>query len=46
MESKTATDDDDVFHFIAYLPHNGRIYELDGIQSAPIDHGVDEGCVA
>ena len=24
----------------AYVPFNGRLYELDGLNSAPVDHGV------
>ncbi|KAH6863804.1 ubiquitin carboxyl-terminal hydrolase 2 [Alternaria alternata] len=37
---RTATEDDDVFHFIAYTSINGKLYELDGLQPAPILHGA------
>ena len=37
-------DKDDAFHFVGYVPHNGKVYELDGLQSGPIEVGtVPEG---
>ncbi|KAK4225003.1 ubiquitin carboxyl-terminal hydrolase [Podospora fimiseda] len=39
---RNANDEtEDAFHFIAYTPFEGRLYELDGLQPAPISHG---GC--
>ncbi|KAI1079302.1 ubiquitin carboxyl-terminal hydrolase [Whalleya microplaca] len=36
---RTSGETEDAFHFIAYTPVNGTLYELDGLQPAPISHG-------
>lgn len=38
-ETHKAGEAEDAFHFIAYTPVNGTLYELDGLQPAPISHG-------
>lgn len=35
---------EDPFHFVAYIPHSGKVYELDGLQTGPFDLGpIPEG---
>lgn len=36
---RTGAETEDAFHFVAYTPINGTLYELDGLQPAPIAHG-------
>lgn len=43
-ETRMATADDDVYHFIAYTSINSTLYELDGLQPAPIRHGDAGAC--
>lgn len=36
---RTTGESEDVYHFVAYTPINGTLYEMDGLQPAPIGHG-------
>jgi ubiquitin carboxyl-terminal hydrolase L5 len=40
-ELKTKNEEGDAYHFIAFVPFKGRVYELDGLKRGPICLGMN-----
>jgi ubiquitin carboxyl-terminal hydrolase L5 len=38
-ETRVATDDDDLYHFVSFANIQDTLLELDGLQAGPINHG-------
>jgi len=39
FDEKVTRKDEATYHFVAYVPINGRLYELDGLKEGPVDLG-------
>ena len=44
FDAKLPQKDENVYHFVAYVPLHGKLYELDGLRDGPIDLGNKAQC--
>jgi ubiquitin carboxyl-terminal hydrolase L5 len=43
QHSSNNSGDEDVFHFVSYIPFQGELLELDGLQETALSHGKYQG---
>lgn len=42
-DPRADAEEGDAYHFVSYVPHQGHVYELDGLKPLPVDCGAYDG---